>query len=211
MKKQITKGLFLAATLVAVMSMPANAANPENQTFSATLGNTISFTSGGSINASITPLTGVLDSAKNSTFTIDANYSPTIYVYATAVGSDATADAFFQNTGQTDTAANIALANITSPPTAAQIRACQNSAGVSTNPNAIAYPITSLAFSSGGTGATIAYGTDSKDQYDITSIPTGQSATTMPITATPTTATYSNTNDEAGTYSAVITMTTTSL
>lgn len=130
--------------------------------------------------------------------------SQQLYLQATTTGVAGSVNALFQQ----GTQVYVVFSNTTvgKVPTAAAIADCKvASPTASNNANAIAYPISSVAFTNGGTSTYDA----TKNQYNVTV----NGGTTIATTTTGT-APYANTYsfaDNAGTYQAVVTLTSTTL
>lgn len=178
------------------------------QTLQAVLGTYLDITavtSGTTLSTTIAPDTGNLAAQLVSKFSITLNEDKTLYLKATTESvATANENAFFQKTGTT----YIILSNIgaTQKPTAAAVADCKATAPDPTiNVNAIAYPLSGVAL----TNSSTATYDGTKNQYTIAA-KRGVSIATTTIDTPVLANTYSYL-DTAGTYQAILTLSSTSL
>lgn len=201
-------GLLLLPALAAGINVSHAISNTASQTLQATLGTYLDITpvtDGAVTNTTIAPDTGALANALVSKFQVNLNTdSQTLYLQATTAGAAGNVNALFQQGGNT----YVVFSNTSSGklPTAAAITDCKSATPTAANnANAIAYPISSVALTNSGTAT---YNT-TKNQYDV-SVNGGTTVATTTTGTTPYTNTYSF-QDNAGTYQAIMTLTSTSL
>lgn len=192
-------GLMLASSGI------ANAASSSaTQTLEATLGAYVDITPDSSAVTSTTidPDTGNLAASLTSKFNIKLNSDQVLYLRAN-VQSDTTNETAFFKTGQD---VNIVLGNVTNKPTVASINnAKAQNADPTQNPNVIAYKVSSVILGGASSAETPNYETNNS-QYTINAKPGLTTATTTVSTmSVPNTYSFL---DTAGTYSAVVTLTT---
>lgn len=177
------------------------------QTFDATLSSYVDIqasTTGATLSTTIDSTDGTLSANLVSVFNVTANEdSQTVYLQATANTSDTgAANALFQD-GSDNVYIMLGNTGSGNQPASAALTDCANNG--SANPNVIAYQISSLALNN---SATSEYD-GTLNQYEITMDAGETTATTTTATAA-----YGDTytfDDLAGSYQAVLTMTTTSL
>lgn len=201
--------LLAAPLLSGIIQMSADAAlsSSASQTVQATLGTYLdiqAITDGTVLSTTIAPETGNLAASLISKFQARLN-SPTQALYLQATAESATNPieiAFFQQGGNQ----YLILANIGNKPTTAAIADCKVATPNPTvNVNAIAYPVTSVALTNSGTSTY----DNAKNQYDV-DIVAGETIATTTIGTAAIPLTYSYL-DTAGTYQAILTLTSTSL
>lgn len=201
-------GLLILPALISAMNMSHAISNTASQTLQATLGTYLDITpvtSGAVTTTTIAPDTGNLAAALVSKFQVNLNTdSQQLYLQATTAGAAGNVNALFQQGSQVYAVfSNTASGKL---PTAAAITDCKAAAPTAANnANAIAYPIASVALTNSGTSTYDA----TKNQYNVTV----NGGTTVATTTTGT-APYANTYsfaDNAGTYQAIMTLTSTTL
>ncbi len=201
-------GLLILPAIIATLNASHAVSNTASQTLQATLGTYLditALTSGAVTSTTISPDTGALTAALVSKFQINLNTdNQALYLQATTTGASGSVNALFEQGSQTYVVFSNTAAG--KQPTAAAISDCKAAAPVAANnANAIAYPIASVALDNSGTSTYDA----AKNQYNVTV----NGGTTIATTTTGTTP-YANTysfQDNAGTYEAVMTLTSTSL
>lgn len=200
-------GLLLIPAILSTINASHALSNTASQTLQATLAAYVdiqALTSGAVTTTTITPDTGNLAAALISKFQIRANANaPSLYLKAeTASSTNPSEVAFFQQGGST----YVILSNLTNKPTTAAIADCKLASPTpANNANAIVYPIASAVADNSGT---ITFD-GTKNQYNVTAN-AGQTIVTTTTGTTPIANTYSYL-DTAGTYQAVLTLSTTSL
>ncbi len=200
-KKLLTTTLIMGALAI---SGVANAATPSaTQQLQCTLGAYINITPDNTAvtSATINVDSGVLSNPLTSKFNIQLNSPQTLYLRANALSKSNTNEkAFFQN----GTDVYVILAHTTNKPTvAAMNNAKSGSAAADQNPNVIAYKVTGVTLGGTSSDVTPSYDEDSY-QYEIAALPGLSSATTTIATSiAPNTYSYL---DTAGTYQAVVTL-----
>lgn len=201
-------GLLILPAMLSVTNMSHAISNTASQTLQATLGTYLDITAqttGAVTTTTIAPDTGNLAAALVSKFQINLNTdSQQLYLQATTAGAAGNVNALFQQGSQVYVVfSNTATGKL---PTAAAITDCKAAAPTAANnANAIAYPISSVALTNTGTATYDA----TKNQYNVTVNGGSTIATTTTGTAP-----YANTYsfaDNAGTYQAIMTLTSTSL
>ncbi len=207
MNKKLAGLLFIPAML-AGMSASHAISNTASQTLQCTLGTYTDITpvtAGAVTSTTITPDTGNLAAALVSKFQINLNTDNSqLYLQGNTTGAAGAVNALFQQGGNT----YVVFSNTASGklPTAAAITDAKSAAPTAANnANAIAYPIASVALTNAGTSTY----DNTKNQYNI-SAKAGSTIATTTTGTTPYTSTYSY-DDNAGTYQAIMTLTTTSL
>lgn len=204
-KNKLLSSLFLLGIMLVSSTGMANAVTPTaTQTIEATLGAYVDVTpdSSAMTKTTIDPDTGNLAAALTSKFKVKLNSDQVMYLRAN-VQSDTTNElAFFKNGEQV----SIVLGHVTNKPTVASINnAKAPTAEASQNPNVIAYNVANITLDGASSGETPTYQTDSS-QYTINAKP-GLTTATTTISTTVNPSTYSFL-DTAGTYSAIVTLTT---
>lgn len=200
-------GLLLIPAILGTINASHALSNTASQTLQATLASYVdiqALTSGAVTTTTITPDTGNLATALISRFQIRANANaPSLYLKAeTASSTNPSEVAFFQQGGAT----YVILSNITNKPTTAAIADCKLASPTpANNANAIVYSIASAAADNSGT---VTFDS-AKNQYNVTAN-AGQTIVTTTTGTTPLANTYSYL-DTAGTYQAILTLSTTSL
>lgn len=203
---------FTSLLIVPAMLLAANASqaisSSASQTLQCTLGTYLDITpqtSGAVTTTTISPDTGNLAAALVSKFQIRLNTdTQQLYLQGKTTGAGGDVNALFQQGGQTYVVfSNTASGKV---PTAAAIADCKTAAPAATNnANAIAYPIASVSLDNSG-NATY---DSTKNQYNVT-VNGGTTIATTTTGTTPYTNTYSF-QDNAGTYQAIMTLTSASL
>lgn len=201
-------GLLAVCTMLGTMNASFAISNTATQTLQCTLGTYLDITaqtSGAVTTTTITPDTGNLAAALVSKFKINLNTdNQDLYLQGKTTGAAGDVNALFRQGSQT----YVVFSNTASGklPTAAAIADCKTASPTATNnANAIAYPIASVTLDNGGS----ANYDGTKNQYNIDV----NGGTTIATTTTGTTP-YNNTysfQDNAGTYQAIMTLTSTSL
>lgn len=201
-------GLLAIPAILGTINASHALSNTASQTLQATLGTYLDITavtSGAVTSTTIAPDTGALATALISKFQVNLNTdSQQLYLQGSTTGAAGAVNALFQQSGQT----YVVFSNTTSGklPTAAAIADCKTAAPTAANnANAIAYPIASVALTNSGTATY----DGTKNQYNVT-VNGGTTVATTTTGTTPYTNTYSFA-DNAGTYQAVMTLTSTSL
>lgn len=201
-------GLLILPAMLAAINASHALSSTATQTLQATLGTYLDITAlstGAVTTTSIAPDTGNLATALISKFQIKLNTdNQQLYLQGNTTGSTGNVNALFQQGGQT----YVVFSNTASgkQPTAAAIADCKIATPtVTNNPNAIAYPIASVSLDNSGTATY----DPTKNQYNIT-VNGGTTIATTTTGTTPYTNTYSFL-DNAGTYQAIMTLTSTSL
>lgn len=198
-------GLLVIPAMLCTINASHAISNTASQILQCTLGTYLDITpqtSGAVTTTTITPDTGNLTAALVSKFKINLNTdSQDLYLQGKTTGA---VNALFRQGSQTYVVfSNTASGKV---PTAAAIADCKTASPTATNnANAIAYPIASVTLDNGGS----ANYDGTKNQYNIDV----NGGTTIATTTTGTTP-YSNTysfQDNAGTYQAIMTLTSTSL
>ena len=201
-------GLLAVCTMLGTMNASFAISNTATQILQCTLGTYLDITaqtSGAVTTTTITPDTGNLAAALVSKFKINLNTdNQDLYLQGKTTGAAGDVNALFRQGSQT----YVVFSNTASGklPTAAAIADCKTASPTATNnANAIAYPIASVTLDNGGS----ANYDGTKNQYNIDV----NGGTTIATTTTGTTP-YNNTysfQDNAGTYQAIMTLTSTSL
>lgn len=201
-------GILILPAMFTAMNASHALSNTASQTLQATLGTYLditALTAGAVTTTTIAPDTGNLATALISKFQVNLNTdTQQLYLQGNTTGAAGSVNALFQQGGQT----YVVFSNTASgkQPTAAAIADCKVAAPTAANnANAIAYPIASVALDNSGTAT---YDT-TKNQYNVT-VNGGTTIATTTTGTTPYTNTYSFL-DNAGTYQAVMTLTSTSL
>lgn len=201
-------GMLILAAMLGTVNASHAISNTASQTLQCTLGTYLDITaqtSGAVTTTTITPDTGNLTAALVSKFKINLNTdSQDLYLQGKTTGAAGDVNALFKQGSQTYVVfSNTASGKV---PTAAAIADCKTASPTATNnANAIAYPIASVVLDNGGTSNY----DGTKNQYNINV----NGGTTIATTTTGTTP-YANTysfQDNAGTYQAIMTLTSTSL
>lgn len=201
-------GLLIIPAMIGAINSSHAISNTATQTLQCTLGTYLDITpqtSGAVTTTTITPDTGNLTAALVSKFKINLNTdSQDLFLQGKTTGAAGDVNALFRQGSQVYVVfSNTASGKV---PTAAAIADCKTASPTATNnANAIAYPIASVALDNGGS----ANYDNSKNQYNVDV----NGGTTIATTTTGTTP-YANTysfQDNAGTYQAIMTLTSTSL
>ncbi len=201
-------GLLIIPAMIGAINSSHAISNTASQTLQCTLGTYLDITpqtSGAVTTTTITPDTGNLTAALVSKFKINLNTdSQDLFLQGKTTGAAGDVNALFRQGSQVYVVfSNTASGKI---PTAAAIADCKTASPTATNnANAIAYPIASVALDNGGS----ANYDNTKNQYNVDV----NGGTTIATTTTGTTP-YANTysfQDNAGTYQAIMTLTSTSL
>lgn len=182
--------------------------NTASQILQCTLGTYLDITpqtSGAVTTTTITPDNGNLTTALVSKFKINLNTdSQELYLQGKTTGASGDVNALFKQGNQT----YVVFSNTTSGklPTASAIADCKTASPMaSSNANAIAYPIASVILDNNGN---VDYD-GNKNQYKL-KVNGGTTIATTTTGTTPYTNTYSF-QDNAGTYQAIMTLTSTTL
>lgn len=201
-------GLLIIPAMLSTFNASHAISNTANQILQCTLGTYLDITpesSGAVTTTTIAPDTGNLATALISKFKINLNTdSQELYLQGKTSGVGEDVNALFKQGSQV----YVVFSNTASGklPTTAAIADCKTASPTATdNANAIAYPIASVNLDNSGS----ANYDNSKNQYKIDV----NGGTTIATTTTGTTP-YSNTysfQDNAGTYQAIMTLTSTSL
>lgn len=201
-------GLLIIPAMLGTINMSHAISSNASQILQCTLGTYLDITpetSGAVTTTTIVPDTGNLTTALVSKFKVSLNTdSQELYLQGTTAGTTGNTNALFRQGSQV----YLVFSNTTSGklPTPAAIADCKTaSPTASTNANAIAYPIASVSLNNGGN----ANYDNSKNQYKI-----DVNGGTTVATTTTGTVPYANTysfQDNAGTYQAIMTLTSTSL
>lgn len=201
-------GLLIIPAMIGAINSSHAISNTATQTLQCTLGTYLDITpqtSGAVTTTTITPDTGNLTAALVSKFKINLNTdSQDLFLQGKTTGAAGDVNALFRQGSQV----YVVFSNTASGklPTAAAIADCKTASPTATNnANAIAYPIASVALDNGGS----ANYDNTKNQYNVDV----NGGTTIATTTTGTTP-YANTysfQDNAGTYQAIMTLTSTSL
>lgn len=201
-------GLLVIPAMLGTLNASHAISSNASQVLQCTLGTYLDITaqtSGATTTTTIIPDTGNLTAALVSKFKINLNTdSQDLYLQGKTTGAAGDVNALFRQGSQT----YVVFSNTASGklPTAASIADCKTASPTATNnANTIAYPIASVSLDNGGT----ANYDNSKNQYNIDV----NGGTTIATTTTGTTP-YANTysfQDNAGTYQAIMTLTSTSL
>lgn len=201
-------GLLIIPAMIGAINSSHAISNTATQTLQCTLGTYLDITpqtSGAVTTTTITPDTGNLTAALVSKFKINLNTdSQDLFLQGKTTGAAGDVNALFRQGSQVYVVfSNTASGKV---PTAAAIADCKTASPTATNnANAIAYPIASVALDNGGS----ANYDNTKNQYNVDV----NGGTTIATTTTGTTP-YANTysfQDNAGTYQAIMTLTSTSL
>lgn len=201
-------GLLVIPAMLGTLNASHAISSNASQVLQCTLGTYLDITaqtSGATTTTTIIPDTGNLTAALVSKFKINLNTdSQDLYLQGKTTGAAGDVNALFRQGSQT----YVVFSNTASGklPTAASIADCKTASPTATNnANAIAYPIASVSLDNGGT----ANYDNSKNQYNI-DVNGGTTIATTTTGTTPYTNTYSF-QDNAGTYQAIMTLTSTSL
>lgn len=201
-------GLFLVPALLFGMNASHALSDTASQKLEATLGTYLDITAVTDdvvVTTTISPDTGALGTALISKFKVNSNTdTQNLYLQATTTSDTGTVNALFQKGGTE----YIVFSNTLTGklPTTEAIENCKGgSPSVASNANAIAYPIQSVAVDNNGTATYDA----AKNQYNVTA-GMGTSIATTTTGTTPLADTYSFA-DNAGTYQAIVTLTSTTL
>ncbi len=201
-------GLLIIPAMIGAINSSHAISNTASQTLQCTLGTYLDITpqtSGAVTTTTITPDTGNLTAALVSKFKINLNTdSQDLFLQGKTTGAAGDVNALFRQGSQVYVVfSNTASGKV---PTAAAIADCKTASPTATNnANAIAYPIASVALDNGGSSNY----DNTKNQYNVDV----NGGTTIATTTTGTTP-YANTysfQDNAGTYQAIMTLTSTSL
>lgn len=201
-------GMLIVPVILCAVNASYAISSNASQTLQCTLGTYLDITpqtSGAVVTTTITPDTGNLTAALVSKFKINLNTdSQDLYLQGKTTGAAGDVNALFRQGSQTYVVfSNTASGKV---PTAAAIADCKTASPTATNnANAIAYPIASVSLDNGGSATY----DNSKNQYTVNV----NGGTTIATTTTGTTP-YANTysfQDNAGTYQAIMTLTSTSL
>ena len=201
-------GLLIIPAMIGAINSSHAISNTASQTLQCTLGTYLDITpqtSGAVTTTTITSDTGNLTAALVSKFKINLNTdSQDLFLQGKTTGAAGDVNALFRQGSQVYVVfSNTASGKV---PTAAAIADCKTASPTATNnANAIAYPIASVALDNGGS----ANYDNTKNQYNVDV----NGGTTIATTTTGTTP-YANTysfQDNAGTYQAIMTLTSTSL
>ena len=201
-------GLLLIPALLGTINASHAISSNASQILQCTLGTYLDITpqtSGAVTTTTITPDTGNLTAALVSQFKINLNTdSQDLYLQGKTTGAGGDVNALFRQGSQTYVVfSNTASGKI---PTAASIADCKTSNPTATNnANAIAYPIANVTLTNGGSASY----DNSKNQYEL-DVNGGTTVATTTTGTTPYANTYSF-QDNAGTYQAIMTLTSTSL
>lgn len=201
-------GLLILPAMLGAMNMSHAISNTASQTLQATLGTYLDITaqtSGAVTTTTIAPDTGNLTAALVSKFQVNLNTdSQQLYLQGTTAGAAGNVNALFQQGSQVYAVfSNTASGKL---PTAAAITDCKSaSPTAANNANAIAYPIASVSLNNGGTATY----SPTNNQYNVT-VNGGTTIATTTTGTAPYAGTYSFA-DNAGTYQAIMTLTSTSL
>lgn len=201
-------GLLIIPAMIGAINSSHAITNTATQTLQCTLGTYLDITPqtcGAVTTTTITPATGNLTAALVSKFKINLNTdSQDLFLQGKTTGVAGDVNALFRQGSQV----YVVFSNTTSGkvPTAAAIADCKTASPTAkNNANAIAYPIANVDIDNGGS----ANYDNSKNQYNVDV----NGGTTIATTTTGTTP-YANTysfQDNAGTYQAIMTLTSTSL
>lgn len=201
-------GLLVIPAMLGTLNASHAISSNASQVLQCTLGTYLDITaqtSGATTTTTIIPDTGNLTAALVSKFKINLNTdSQDLYLQGKTTGAAGDVNALFRQGSQT----YVVFSNTASGklPTAAAIADCKTASPTATNnANAIAYPIASVSLDNGGT----ANYDNSKNQYNV-DVNGGTTIATTTTGTTPYTNTYSF-QDNAGTYQAIMTLTSTSL
>ena len=201
-------GLLIIPAMLGTFNASHAISNTASQILQCTLGTYLDITpqtSGAVTTTSITPDTGNLAAALVSKFKINLNTdSQDLFLQGKTTGAAGDVNALFRQGSQV----YVVFSNTASGklPTAAAIADCKTASPTATNnANAIAYPIASVNLDNGGS----ANYDNSKNQYNI-DVNGGTTIATTTTGTTPFSNTYSF-QDNAGTYQAIMTLTSTSL
>lgn len=201
-------GLLILPAILGTINISEAISNNANQILQCTLGTYLDITpetSNTTTTTTIAPDTGNLAAPLVSKFKINLNTdSQDLYLQGKTTGTTGDVNALFKQGQKT----YVVFSNTESGkvPTAAAIANCKSaSPNASDNANAIAYPITSVSLNNSGSSNY----DDSRNQYNLDV----NGGTTIATTTTGTIP-YNNTysfQDNAGTYQAIMTLTSTSL
>ena len=200
-------GFLIIPALLGSINASHAISNTASQILQCTLGTYLDITPelGGAVTTTaIAPDTGNLNTALVSKFKINLNTDCQKLYLQGKTGAGGDVNALFRQGNQTYVVfSNTASGKV---PTAAAIADCKTASPTATgNANAIAYPIASITLDNGGR----ANYDNNKNQYKLDV----NAGTTIATTSTGTTP-YANTysfQDNAGTYQAIMTLTSTSL
>lgn len=201
-------GLLIIPAMIGAINSSHAISNTASQTLQCTLGTYLDITpqtSGAVTTTTITPDTGNLTAALVSKFKINLNTdSQDLFLQGKTTGAAGDVNALFRQGSQVYVVfSNTASGKV---PTAAAIADCKTASPTATNnANAIAYPIASVALDNGGS----ANYDNTKNQYNV-DVNGGTTIATTTTGTTPYVNTYSF-QDNAGTYQAIMTLTSTSL
>ena len=201
-------GLLIIPALIGTMNASHAISNSATQILQCTLGTYLDITpqtSGAVTTTTIIPDSGNLTSQLVSKFKINLNTDDqALFLQGKTTGLGGDVIALFRQGGQV----YVVFSNTTSGkvPTAAAIADCKTaSATAITNANAIAYPIASVSLDNGGSSSY----DQNKNQYNL-DVNAGTTVATTTTGTTPYANTYSF-QDNAGTYQAIMTLTSASL
>lgn len=199
-KKALLSALLLAGILGLSANVGALAATSASQTLTATLATMKKVTTnGGTINSTINPDDGNLQTAFSPGFRIETNTAAnqTLDLSATCQGAT-TQQAIYDRSGTR----YIILANTTVVPTDAAIADCKVASPTeASNANAISYAVTEPTSIAG-----LSYAWTAPSKWVATLSKKGKTDTSLTIpSALPYSGTYSG-DDEAGSYVAVVTL-----
>lgn len=200
-------GLLVIPAILCTANESYAISNTANQILQCTLGTYLDITpqtNGAVTTTTITPDTGNLTAALVSKFKINLNTdTQDLYLQGKTTGTSGDVNALFKQGNQTYVVfSNTASGKV---PIASAIADCKTASPTATNnANAIAYPIASVTLDNGGN---VTYENSNQYKLDV------NAGTTIATTTTGTTP-YANTysfQDNAGTYQAIMTLTSTSL
>lgn len=201
-------GALILPAIIATMNASYALSNSATQTLQATLGTYLDITAqtqGATTATTIAPDTGNLAAQLVSKFKITLNTDEQdLYLQGNTTSSTGSVNALFQQGGKT----YIVFSNTASGkvPTQAAIADCKTaSPTASSNPNAIAYQIINVTLDNSGSSSY----NNSQNQY-ILNVNAGVTSAVTTTGTTPYTNTYSF-QDNAGTYQAIMTLTSASL
>lgn len=200
-------GLLILPAMLGAMNASHALSNTASQNLEATLGTYLDITvltDGATTTTTISPDTGALAASLVSKFQVNSNTdTQQLYLQGTTTSSTGSENALFQEGNQVYAVfSNTVTGKL---PTSAAIADCKaGTPNEENNANAIAYPIDVALTNSGS-----ATYDDTKNQYNVTT-GMGTSIATTTTGTTPHANTYSFA-DNAGTYQAVMTLTSTTL
>ena len=195
---------FLTVGLLSTMGVANAATETATQVLQCTLGSYVNITPDfeAVTSSTINPDNGNLLSSLISKFDIEVNSEQTLYLRANAESSTTNEKAFFKNGSDVF----VVLAHKDLKPLVASINDAKTSNPTATNnPNVIAYKVTGVTLTGASESSTPNFNADTS-QYEISAKP-GKTVATTTIGTAVVPATYSYL-DNAGTYQAVVTLTT---